>query len=115
MIRNLGLAVLSSLVTVVAAQGVALAESTPGPTPYATLVCRAARTGEQPNATMVANTTPLLCKTIDPRGSMKTIATVEAKTARELGPNLSMTLSSEQINEAWERYLQQTFNIDRSS
>ncbi len=115
MFRNLGLAMLSSLVTVVATQGVASAQSTPAPTPYATLVCRAARTGEQPNAMMVANTTPLLCKTIDPRGSMKTIATVEAKTPRELGPNLSMALSSQQTNDAWERYLQQTFNIDRSS
>ena len=82
---------------------------------YGVVVCRVARPNEKINARMVNRPTSLVCKPIDPAGSMATIANVKAKSPERLGPNLSGTLSPLQVDRAWRRYLDKTFMIDHSS
>ncbi|GAC1426654.1 MAG: hypothetical protein NVSMB5_21260 [Candidatus Velthaea sp.] len=81
---------------------------------YGVVVCRVAKSGEKINARMVNRATSLVCKPIDPQGSMATIAMVKAKSPSKFGPNLSAALTPDQVNRAWQRYIDKTFMIDHT-
>ena len=84
----------------------------------ATYVCRTIETGETANARMLAATpAELTCRPISlalkmSNGSMKMIGTVSAK--RTSGPDLSSALTPGQVNDAWVKYVDETFHVDHS-
>ena len=81
---------------------------------YGVVICRVARSGEKTNARMINRPTTLVCKPIDPEGNMATIATVRAKSPAAFGPNLSKSLTPDQVNLAWQHYIDKTFMIDHT-
>ena len=68
------------------------------------MICRQAAANEKPVAMMADNKTGLVCKTItaDMMAKMK---------AKQMGPDLSKALTSQQVDDAWRVYLAQMFAV----
>jgi hypothetical protein len=89
------------------------------PTMY---VCRTAATDENSNAKMTAATsTALICRptTIELKmssGAMREIGRTSS-TPRNLltGPDISKDLTPQQVNDAYVKFIQETFHIDHTS
>jgi len=87
--------------------------------PSMTYVCRPAIAGEFPNAQMTANgDEALTCRPVGialkmSNGSLRIIGRTDAQT--RTGPDLSKALTPGQINDAWVKYIEKTFNIQHTS
>jgi hypothetical protein len=117
MARNVirGWAAALAVPVVLMAASRALQSQTAGPPMSATLVCRPALANEAASAKMVASATLLVCRplAISMRmsdGSMKTIGSAAVKP--QPGPDFSKALTAEQINEAYNRWVERTLHID---
>jgi hypothetical protein len=102
-----------------AAPAVTRADDTQAGTTY---VCRPSATDETPNAKMMAATnTALVCRPVEltlhmSGGNLRTIGQTTAKPANVVtGPDLSKALTPQQINDAYVRFIEQTFHIDHTS
>ena len=100
------------------APAIARADDTQEGTTY---VCRPSASDETPNAKMTsATSTALICRPITltlhmSGGTMRTIGQVTAKSSNVLtGPDLSKALTPQQINDAYIKFIEQTFHIDRT-
>jgi len=86
------------------------------PTMY---VCRTSAAGETPNAKMMAGPAELTCRPVSlllkmSGGSLRTIGQTTARSI-SAGPDLSNALTPQQINDAYVRFIEQTFHIDHTS
>jgi hypothetical protein len=118
--RSTVVLVAASLVTMVAATALvfapARADDVSSGTQY---VCRAITTGETPNAQMMAGAPRLICRPVNivlkmSRGSLRTIGSATANTTAS-GPDISKALTPQQINDAYVKFIEQTFHIDHTS
>ena len=71
------------------------------PEMMATMVCRTAHAGEKPSAIMMGQRTALICKPV--AGMMKA--------GRMAGPDLSTVLTSQQADEAWQKWVAQVLVV----
>lgn len=90
--------------------------------PGTTYVCRPSASDETPNAKMTAATnTTLVCRPIElalrmSGGGLRTIGQTTARPANILtGPDLSKALTPQQINDAYVKFIEETFHIDHTS
>lgn len=90
--------------------------------PGTTYVCRPSASDETPNAKMTAATsTTLVCRPIEltlrmSGGGLRTIGQATARPANLLsGPDLSKALTPQQINDAYVKFIEETFHIDHTS
>src|ERR1700694_3969053 len=67
----------------------------------ATMICRAAASGEKGNAMMAADRKPLLCKDVSAMMHDGKIS----------GPDLSKSLPADQVNAAWQAWLAAQFAV----
>jgi hypothetical protein len=79
----------------------AMNKASMAPAKMATMICRAASSGEKPTAMMAGSKTGIVCKTMNPEAMMK----------KGGGPDLSKALSAEQVDAAWRAYIQSMVTI----
>lgn len=116
---NLGV-VMASLIAVIFAAGIAAISlrAQAADDTVATYVCHPATAGGTPNAQMTGgSSTALECRTVSlglkmSDGSMHMIGETSAK--RASGPDLSKALTPGQVNDAWVKWTEATFNITHS-
>lgn len=116
---NLWLA-MTSLIAVVLAAGIAAVSvrAQAADDTAVTYICHQATAGETPNAKMTAaSSTALECRAVSlglkmSNGSMRMIG--EVSTKRTSGPDLSKALTPGQVNDAWVKWTEATFNITHS-
>jgi|SRR5580658_486407 hypothetical protein len=80
-------------------------------------VCRQAMSGETATAKMMSSSTTLVCRPVSltlkmSSGTMRTIGRVGSK---PWGPDLSKALTPQQMNDAYVKFIEQTFHIDHTS
>jgi hypothetical protein len=76
--------------------------TTTGPAAMATMVCRPAAAGETPTAMMMASQKPIVCKPV-------AMMMKDGKLMN--GPNLSRTLTPEQMEAAWDAWIMSMFAV----
>jgi hypothetical protein len=108
----------ASLVATLAA-GVRTASFTRAAEPPAMYVCRTAAAGEKANANMTAGPAELVCRRVSlmlkmSGGSLRTIGHATA-TSDPGGPDLRKALTPQQVNDAYVKFIEQTFHIDHTS
>jgi hypothetical protein len=118
-LRPVALFTVPLLAAVVSAVAVALpAPARAADEPAMMYICRPVASGEAGNAKMTAaSETALKCKPVGLKlkmstGTMETIGHVSVTSSS--GPNYSGALTPAQINDAWVKYIEATFHVERS-
>ena len=91
----------AALVPVASFADDAMGHAMPAPEMMGTMVCRTAHAGEKPSATMMGQGTALVCK---PVADMM-------KAGKMAGPDLSKALTSQQADEAWQKWVAQVLVV----
>ncbi len=90
----------AALVPVASFADDAMGHAMTAPEMMATMVCRTAHAGEKPSAMMMGQATALVCKPV-----------TMMKAGRMTGPDLTTVLTSQQADEAWQKWVAQVLVV----